>query len=114
VANTNIICLDDFKLDPAREYEPTILDQSRLKALHAEYEDLVQIARAEMDSLTRGTGAPISLASAERQALVQVIEQNHWNMTLVATHFKISRNALYRKIKRHGIPIARRSMIGQR
>jgi transcriptional regulator of acetoin/glycerol metabolism len=48
-------------------------------------------------------------SSAERQALVHVIEQNHWNMTLVAAHFKISRNTLYRKIKRHGIPIAHRS-----
>ena len=56
-----------------------------------------------------GTGAKISLESAERQALLQVIEQNHWNMTLVAGHFKISRNTLYRKIKRHGIPIAHRS-----
>lgn len=54
-------------------------------------------------------GALISLENAERQALVQVIEQNHWNMTLVAAHFKISRNTLYRKIKRHGIPIAHRS-----
>jgi transcriptional regulator of acetoin/glycerol metabolism len=50
----------------------------------------------------------ISLESAERQALVQVIEQNRWNMTLVAAHLKISRNTLYRKIKRHGIPIAHR------
>jgi transcriptional regulator of acetoin/glycerol metabolism len=58
---------------------------------------------------TAGTGAQISLESAERQALVQVIEQNHWNMTLVAAHFKISRNTLYRKVKRHGIPIAQRS-----
>ena len=48
-------------------------------------------------------------ASAEGQALVQVIEQNHWNMTMVAAHFRISRNTLYRKIKRHGIPIAHRS-----
>jgi len=56
-----------------------------------------------------GTGAQISLASAERQALVQVIEQNHWNMTMVAAHFRIGRNTLYRKIKRHGIPIAHRS-----
>jgi transcriptional regulator of acetoin/glycerol metabolism len=55
------------------------------------------------------TAANISLESAERQALLQVIEQNHWNMTLVAAHFKISRNTLYRKIKRHGIPIAHRS-----
>lgn len=51
----------------------------------------------------------ISLESAERQALHQVIEQNHWNVTLVAAQFKISRNTLYRKIKRHGIPIAHRS-----
>jgi len=55
------------------------------------------------------TAVNISLESAERQALLQVIEQNHWNMTLVAAHFKISRNTLYRKIKRHGIPIAHRS-----
>jgi len=49
----------------------------------------------------------ISLASAERQALLQVIEQHHWNMSIVAEHFGISRNTLYRKIKRHGIPIVR-------
>jgi len=49
----------------------------------------------------------ISLAGAERQALIRVIEQNNWNMTLVAAHFRISRNTLYRKIKRHGIRIAR-------
>ncbi len=57
----------------------------------------------------RPAGAPpaISLASAEREALIQVIEQHHWNMTLVAAHLKISRNTLYRKIKRHAIPIAR-------
>jgi transcriptional regulator of acetoin/glycerol metabolism len=48
-----------------------------------------------------------SLESAERQALEQVIEQHQWNMTLVAEHLKISRNTLYRKIKRHSIPITR-------
>jgi transcriptional regulator of acetoin/glycerol metabolism len=40
---------------------------------------------------------------------VQIVEQNHWNMTLVAADFKVSRNTLNRKIKRHGIPVARRS-----
>jgi len=61
------------------------------------------------DETSRRAGKvlPISLQSAERQALVQVIEQHHWNMTLVAAHLKISRNTLYRKIKRHAIPIAR-------
>jgi transcriptional regulator of acetoin/glycerol metabolism len=58
---------------------------------------------------TPGNAPQISLAGAERQALVQVIDQNHWNMTLVAAHFNISRNTLYRKIKRHGIPITRRT-----
>jgi transcriptional regulator of acetoin/glycerol metabolism len=50
----------------------------------------------------------VSLESAERQALLQVIQQHHWNMTLVAEYLKISRNTLYRKIKRHAIPINRR------
>ncbi|HUX73307.1 MAG TPA: sigma-54-dependent Fis family transcriptional regulator [Steroidobacteraceae bacterium] len=61
------------------------------------------------DETSRRAGKvlPISLQSAERQALVQVIELHHWNMTLVAAHLKISRNTLYRKIKRHAIPIAR-------
>src|SRR5260370_2787190 len=61
-------CLDDFKLDPARNYEPTVLDQSRLKALHAEHEDLVQIARAEMDSLYEqiaGSGYALLLADTD-------------------------------------------------
>ena len=61
-------CLDDFKLDPARDYQPTILDQSRLKDLHAEYEDLVQIARAEMDALYEqiaGSGYALLLADPD-------------------------------------------------
>jgi transcriptional regulator of acetoin/glycerol metabolism len=52
--------------------------------------------------------APISLATAERQALLLVIEQYRWNMSLVAQHFHISRNTLYRKVKRHGIPLPNR------
>ena len=54
----------------------------------------------------QGPVAKISLESAKRQALLQVIEQNHWNMTLVAAHFKISRNTLYRKIKEYRLPEA--------
>jgi transcriptional regulator of acetoin/glycerol metabolism len=64
------------------------------------------------DGVARRLESPqISLESAERQALIQVIEQNRWNMTLVAAHFHISRNTLYRKIKRHGILITRRATI---
>jgi transcriptional regulator of acetoin/glycerol metabolism len=63
--------------------------------------------RNPQDGENAETSTQISLASAERQALLQVIEQHHWNMSIVAEHFGISRNTLYRKIKRHGIPIVR-------
>ena len=56
----------------------------------------------------REAAAQVSLASAERQALLLVIEQYRWNMSLVAEHFHISRNTLYRKVKRHGIPLPNR------
>ncbi len=50
---------------------------------------------------------PASLARAEYTALLQAIEQNHWVMSRVAAQLRISRNTLYRKIKAHGIQIAR-------
>ena len=49
----------------------------------------------------------ISLEHAEREALLRVIEKNDWVMSHVATQLGISRNTLYRKIKRHGIPLTR-------
>ena len=58
----------------------------------------------------RAYGAPeqdISLEHAEREALLRVIEKNDWVMSHVATQLGISRNTLYRKIKRHGIPLTR-------
>ena len=49
-----------------------------------------------------------SLASAERQVLIRVMEQHRWNMSHVAAQLGISRNTLYRKVKRHRIAISRR------
>jgi transcriptional regulator of acetoin/glycerol metabolism len=49
----------------------------------------------------------VSFASAEREALLRVIEQHRWVMSRVAAHFGVSRNTLYRKIKRHGISLVR-------
>jgi len=48
-----------------------------------------------------------SLERAEREALLRVIEKNDWVMSHVATQLGISRNTLYRKIKRHRIPLTR-------
>jgi transcriptional regulator of acetoin/glycerol metabolism len=47
------------------------------------------------------------LLAAERAALLRAIEDCHGNMSRVAAGLGISRNTLYRKIKRHGIARAR-------
>jgi transcriptional regulator of acetoin/glycerol metabolism len=46
------------------------------------------------------------LKAAERAALVRVIAECHGNMTRVAAHLGMSRNTLYRRMKRHAIPLA--------
>jgi transcriptional regulator of acetoin/glycerol metabolism len=56
-----------------------------------------------------GPGAANPLQVAERAALLSVIEDCHGNMTRVALQLGMSRNTLYRRIKRHGIPLAHSS-----
>jgi transcriptional regulator of acetoin/glycerol metabolism len=51
---------------------------------------------------------PNPLQVAERAALLSVIEQQRGNMTRVAAQLGMSRNTLYRRLKRHGIPPAHR------
>ena len=54
----------------------------------------------------RGPSGANPLQVAERAALLSVIEDCHGNMTRVAMQLGMSRNTLYRRIKRHGIPLA--------
>jgi transcriptional regulator of acetoin/glycerol metabolism len=54
----------------------------------------------------KGPGSANPLQVAERAALLSVIEDCHGNMTRVALQLGMSRNTLYRRIKRHGIPLA--------
>jgi transcriptional regulator of acetoin/glycerol metabolism len=67
----------------------------------------------ELAAVTASTdGAPSRrvlnpLLAAERAALLRAIEDCHGNMSRVAAGLGISRNTLYRKIKRHGISRAR-------
>lgn len=56
--------------------------------------------------LPKGLSAANPLQVAERAALLSVIEDCHGNMTRVAMQLGMSRNTLYRRIKRHGIPLA--------
>ncbi len=59
--------------------------------------------------ISKGPIAANPLQVAERAALLSVIEDCHGNMTRVAMQLGMSRNTLYRRIKRHGIPLAHSS-----
>ena len=70
-------CLNEFKLDPARDYQPTVLDRSRVKDLQAEHQDLVELARAEMDSLYEqisGSGYALLLADTDGVILCEKVD----------------------------------------
>jgi sigma-54 dependent transcriptional regulator, acetoin dehydrogenase operon transcriptional activator AcoR len=70
-------CLNEFNLDPALDYQPTVLDQGRIKDLQAEHDELVQIARAEMDSLYEqiaGSGYALLLADTSGVILCEKID----------------------------------------
>jgi sigma-54 dependent transcriptional regulator, acetoin dehydrogenase operon transcriptional activator AcoR len=58
-----------------------------------------------LDAIDKGPGCVNPLQAAERAALLKVIEDCHGNMTRVAMQLGMSRNTLYRRIKRHGIPL---------
>lgn len=45
------------------------------------------------------------LDSAERTAIMQELERFRWNITNTASSLKMSRNTLYRKMKKHGIAL---------
>src|SRR5262249_48377113 len=70
-------CLTEFHLDPAQDYRPTVLDQTRIKDLQAEHDELVQIARAEMDSLYEqiaGSGYALLLADTAGVILCEKVD----------------------------------------
>ncbi|MFZ5935782.1 sigma-54-dependent Fis family transcriptional regulator [Pseudomonas sp. HS6-2] len=58
-------------------------------------------ARSYKSGLAMDGGA--LLQDAERQALMDILEAKHWHLTRVAEHLGISRNTLYRKLRKHGI-----------
>ncbi len=70
-------CLNEFNLDPAMDYQPTVVDQTRIKDLQAEHDELVQIARAEMDALYEqisGSGYALLLADTSGVILCEKID----------------------------------------
>lgn len=47
------------------------------------------------------------LDAAEKEAILLALAANCWNMTNTASQLKMSRNTLYRKLKKHGLPNAK-------
>ncbi len=64
------------------------------------------VAELRTEVVSKGAASANPLHVAERAALLSVIEDCHGNMTRVALQLGMSRNTLYRRIKRHGIPLA--------
>jgi transcriptional regulator of acetoin/glycerol metabolism len=54
-----------------------------------------------------GPGEAGALASAERLALLQELERQRWNVSSTANALGMSRNTLYRKMKKHNIEASR-------
>ncbi|MEG2130876.1 sigma-54-dependent Fis family transcriptional regulator [Pseudomonas sp.] len=73
-----------------------------------EYEQLPAVVRAQgglrgASPVPQGVGAGAPLEDAERGALLAALEQQRWHMTHVAAQLGVSRNTLYRKLRKHGI-----------
>ncbi|EPL15441.1 sigma-54-dependent Fis family transcriptional regulator [Pseudomonas sp. CF161] len=69
-------------------------------------EDLPAVIRHRRPDPVAATVEDISqhpLDDAERLALLNVLEQQRWHMTHAAEQLGISRNTLYRKLRKHGI-----------
>ena len=71
-----------------------------------ECDDLPAIIRQPSAKLPKPVVAQpceLALENAEKSALLMVLEQHRWHMTHTALQLGVSRNTLYRKLRKHGI-----------
>ena len=70
-------CLNEFQLDPARLHAPSVIDSSNLKDLQERHDELVEIARAEIDTLydqISGSGYALLLTDAKGIILTDKVD----------------------------------------
>ena len=65
-------------------------------------EDL-PVAIRQGSAQTKPDGAHSPLEDAERAALIAALDAQRWHMTHTAQELGVSRNTLYRKLRKHGI-----------
>jgi transcriptional regulator of acetoin/glycerol metabolism len=66
-------------------------------------EDLPVMIRQARPAVVAADTAAQPLEDAERLALLNALEQTRWHMTRTAEQLGVSRNTLYRKLRKHGI-----------
>lgn len=71
----------------------------RFSELPAEYHSPSAAAKLNIHA------APAPLDDAERNALLAVLVEQHWHITRSAKQLGVSRNTLYRKLKKHAISL---------
>ncbi len=64
---------------------------------------LIRQARPSLVAVAVDEPSAAPLEEAERQALLNALEQQRWHMTHTAEQLGVSRNTLYRKLRKHGI-----------
>ena len=67
------------------------------------FDDLPPIIRRARPAVASEPVPGLALNDAERVALLEALQQHHWHMTHTAEHLGVSRNTLYRKLRKHGI-----------
>lgn len=67
------------------------------------FEDLPAVIRQTRTSVVAEPSKGVVLDAAERVALLNALNQQRWHMTHTARHLGVSRNTLYRKLRKHGI-----------
>lgn len=63
-------------------------------------------ANANASDNTENTRQTAPLRAAEREALVRELERVHWNISRAASALGVSRNTLYRKMRKHDISLS--------
>jgi transcriptional regulator of acetoin/glycerol metabolism len=66
-------------------------------------EDLPVVIRHGREPILQPDSSEHPLEDAERIALLKTLEQTRWHMTHTAEQLGVSRNTLYRKLRKHGI-----------
>ena len=65
--------------------------------------DLVDHHLLDDCGIFRESGGDYCAAESEKQKLLRVLDKNHWNKSETARELKLSRTALYKKMKKHAI-----------